>query len=79
MGSSAGAPDEDDGPGDDIGIEKRVRAVLWKRAKLRGRVKARDDLGRFASPSSRLPYESDTTARSVCLTLKNGPWQVARR
>ena len=79
MRNSAEAPDEDDGSGDDCGIEKWVRAVLRKRTKLRGMVRAKKDLGGLVSSSSVPPYESDTTARNACLTPKNGPWEVARR
>jgi len=77
--SSAEAPDEDDGSGDEDGIEKWVHAAQWKRTKLRGRVKARNDLGRFGSPSTGAPYKNTTIAHSACLTPKNGPWEVARR
>ena len=77
--NSAEAPVEDDGSGDDSGIEKWVRAVFRKRTKLRGRVKARSDLGGSGSPSADAPYENATMARSECLTPKNGPWEVARR
>jgi len=76
---SACAPDEGDSSGVDSGVGEQERAAQRKRTKLRGRAKARNDLGGFGSPSAGAPYESATTARSACLTPKNGPWEVARR
>jgi len=70
---SACAPHKGNSSGvDNSGVGERERAAQRKRTKLRGRVKARNDLGGFGSPSAGAPYESDTMARSECLTPKNG-------
>jgi hypothetical protein len=85
---SAAELDEGDPPGDDNGEGERVRAAQRKRTRLRGRVKARNEVRRFdfpltllsspSTPPSPPPYDSATMMRSECLTRKNGACEVAR-